>query len=442
MKLAIINGRVVDPGNQVDKVCGLYIADGRVVAVDKAPPGFAADEQIDATGMVVCPGLVDLSARLREPGDEHKATIASETHAAASAGITSLCCPPDTDPVIDTPAVAELIRQRAAAAGYARVYPLGAMTQGLDGTRLSEMAALRQARCVGISNALTPMGNTQVLRRAMEYAATFDMTVFLHAEDPWLSGNGCIHEGMVGTRLGLPGIPEAAETVAVARDLALIEHTGVRAHFCRLSTAKALRMVARAQYDGLPVTADVSAHHLFLTEMDVGDFNSQCHVLPPLRTQRDRDALRAGVAAGTLSAVCSDHQPHEPDAKLAPFSVTAPGISALETLLPLTLRLVSDNVLSLSDAVARLTCQPARVLGIDAGTLGLGRAADVCIFDPDDYWILEEARMISRGRNSPFFGWELSGRVVYTLLDGAIVYQAGNRGRRASKGLKGTTAER
>ena len=423
MRTEIINGRVVDPGNQVDKVCNLYIADGIVLTVGDPPPGFAADERIDAAGKVVCPGLVDLSARLREPGNEHKATIASETYAAASAGVTSLCCPPDTDPVIDTPAVAELIRQRAEAAGHARVYVLGAMTQGLDGSRLSEMAALKHARCVGISNAFIPMANNQVLRRAMEYAATFDMTAFLHAEDRWLRGNGCMHEGMVATRLGLPGIPEAAETVAVARDLALIEHTGVRAHFCRLSTGKALRMVARAQYDGLPITADVSAQHLFLTEMDADDFNSQCHILPPLRTQRDKDALRAGIANGTLAAICSDHQPHEPDAKLAPFCDTAPGASALETLLPLTLRLVDDGLLPLNDAIARVTCRPAQILGINAGNLAVGSPADICIFDPETHWTLTREGMVSCGRNSPFIGWELRGRVAYTLLDGEIVYK-------------------
>lgn len=436
MRTEIINGRVIDPCNQVDKVCNLYIGDGVILAVGDPPSGFTADERIDAAGKVVCPGLVDLSARLREPGNEHKATIASETYAAASAGVTSLCCPPDTDPVIDTPAVAELIRQRAETAGHARVYTLGAMTQGLDGMRLSEMAALKDARCVGISNALTPMTNTQILRRAMEYAATFDMTVFLHAEDQWLRGRGCIHEGMVATRLGLPGIPEAAETVAVARDLALIEHTGVRAHFCRLSTGKALHMVARAQYDGLPVTADVSAQHLFLTEMDADDFNSQCHILPPLRTQRDKDALRAGIANGILAAVCSDHQPHEPDAKLAPFSVTEPGASALETLLPLMLRLVDDGLLSLSDAIARVTRRPAQILDINAGDLGVGRPADVCIFDPESHWILTRESMVSRGGNSPFLGWELRGRVAYTLVSGNVVYKATGSNRKTKHDLR------
>jgi dihydroorotase len=280
-----------------------------------------------------------------------------------------------------------------------------------------------------MGNARQPLASTLVERRAMEYAATFDMTVFLHAEDQWLRGHGCIHEGRVATRLGLPGIPEAAETVAVARDLALIEHTGVRAHFCRLSTGKALRMVARAQYDGLPVTADVSAQHLFLTEMDADDFNTQCHILPPLRTQRDKDALRAGVANGSLAAVCSDHQPHEPDAKLAPFSATEPGASALETLLPLMLRLVDDGLVSLSDAVARVTHRPAQILGINAGNLGVGSPADVCIFDPEQNWILRREDLVSRGGNSPFTGWELRGRVAYTLLDGKVVYKGAGPGR-------------
>jgi dihydroorotase len=337
-----------------------------------------------------------------------------------------LVCPPDTDPVIDTPAVANLIQQRAQSAGQARVLTLGAMTQGLEGIQLSEMGALKAAGCIGISNARRPVANTLVMRRAMEYAATHDLTVFLHAEDPWLSNNGCVHEGQVASRLGLPGIPEAAETVAVARDLALIQQTGVRAHFCRLSTAQAVRMVARAQYDGLPVSADVSAHHLHLTEIDISDFDSQCHVLPPLRTQRDRDALREGLVKGTLQAVCSDHQPHEADAKLAPFAATAPGISALESLLPLSLRLVEDKLLNLAEAVARLTYQPARLLRIDAGTLKIGAIADLCLFDPNEQWELSPEAMRSRGLNTPFAGWQFMGRAVMTIFMGKIVFERGH----------------
>lgn len=423
MRLRISNGRVIDPANAIDSVEDIFIADGRIQAIGDTLQGFTADREIDATGLIVCPGLVDLCARLREPGQEHKGTIASETFAAASAGITTLCCPPDTDPVIDTPAVIELIRNRAEAAGYARVVPLGALTEGLAGESLSEMAALKAAGCAGVSNALRPVTNTHVLRCAMEYAATHSLTVFLYPEDPWLRNKGCMHEGAVSTRLGLPAIPESAETAAVARDLMLIEQTGVRAHFCRLSTARAVRMVARARYEGLPVSADVSAHHLYLTEMDVADFNSQCHVTPPLRTQRDRDGLRAGLARGTLAAICSDHQPHEPDAKLAPFSATEPGISSLDTLLPLSLRLVDEDVLTLSEVLACLTHKPAQILGLEAGTLSTGAPADICIFDPQRYWELTESTLLSRGRNTPFMGWEFKGRVTHTVLAGKIVYE-------------------
>jgi dihydroorotase len=427
MRLGIRNGRIVDPANKVDAVQDLWIADGRILAIGAAPDGFHAERTVDAGGWVVCPGLIDLCAQLREPGQEHKATIASETAAAAAAGITTLVCPPDTAPVIDTPAVANLIQQRAQAAGKARVLTLGALTQGLEGSQLSEMGALKAAGCVGMSNARRPIANTLVMRRALEYAATHDLTVFLHAEDPWLSNHGCVHEGQVGSRLGLPGIPEAAETVAVARDLALVQQTGVRAHFCRLSTAQAVRMVARAQYDGLAVTADVSAHHLHLTEIDIGDFNSQCHVLPPLRSQRDRDGLRAGLVKGTLQAVCSDHQPHEADAKLAPFAATDPGISALETLLPLSMRLVEDGVISLPETIARLTYQPARLLGAKAGTLGVSSEADICLFNPNEPWEFIPEHMQSRGRNSPFGGWQFTSRVVMTIFKGNIVFERGTR---------------
>lgn len=425
MRLGIRNGRIVDPANKVDAVQDLWIADGRILAIGAAPDGFRPERTVDAGGWVVCPGLIDLCAQMREPGQEHKATIASETAAAATSGITTLVCPPDTAPVIDTPAVANLIQQRAQAAGKARVLTLGALTQGLEGSQLSEMGALKAAGCVGMSNAGRPIANTLVMRRALEYAATHDLTVFLHAEDPWLSNHGCVHEGQVGSRLGLPGIPEAAETVAVARDLALVQQTGVRAHFCRLSTAQAVRMVARAQYDGLAVTADVSAHHLHLTEIDIGDFNSQCHVLPPLRSQRDRDGLRAGLVKGTLQAICSDHQPHEADAKLAPFAATDPGISALETLLPLSMRLVEDGVISLPETIARLTCQPARLLGAKAGTLGAGSEADICLFNPNEPWEFIPEHMQSRGRNSPFGGWQFKSRVVMTIFKGNIVFERG-----------------
>jgi dihydroorotase len=424
MRIVIKNGHVIDPANKIDAVTNVYIADGKIVAVGNAFAGFTADKEIDATHQLVCPGLVDLSARLREPGYEHKATIASETRAAALSGITTLVCPPDTDPVIDTPAVIKLIRQRSERAGYSNVHCLGAASHDLKGELLSEMAALKEAGCVGVSNAMTPIKNPQIMKRIMEYAATFDLTIFLFAEDPSLRNNGCMHEGAISTRLGLPGIPEAAETVAVARDLALIADTGVRAHFCRLSTTKAAQMIAHAQEEGLPVTADVSAHQLYLTDMDVGEFDSQCHVRPPLRSQRDMQGLRAAVAKGVISAVCSDHQPHENDAKLNPFREAASGISALETLLPLTLRLVDECNITLSDAIARVTSQPARILGIKAGALSVGANADVIVVDPELYWPLTRETMFSRGRNTPFIGWELKGQVQHTVINGVLVYSA------------------
>lgn len=421
MRIAITGGRLIDPANGIDEESDLYLVDGKVAAVGAAPDGFTADATIDATGKVVCPGLIDLRARLREPGFEYKATLSSETAAAAASGITTLVCPPDTQPVIDTPAVAEMIQQRAARVGKARVLTVGALTNELGGKTLTEMLALKKAGCVGVGNAYKPVSNTLVMRRAMEYAASHDLTVFLYAEDPWLRGHGCAHEGALSTRMGLDGIPEIAETVAVARDLALIEQTGVRAHFCQLSSSRAVRQVARARFDGLAVSADVTAHHLHLTEMDLAGFNVDCHVRPPLREQRDRDGLRAGLKDGTLAAICSDHQPHDVDAKLGPFAETEPGLSGLETLLPLTLRLVDEKVLDLSEALALLTCKPAEVLGLDSGHLAPGAVADVCVFGPQS-WRLQADAMLSRGRNTPFLGWEFDQRVTHTLLEGHLVH--------------------
>lgn len=424
MHLVIQHGRLIDPAQNLDTVSDLYIAEGRIVSQGSKPDGFVAEQAIDAKDKIVIPGLIDLSARLREPGQEHKGTIASETRAAAAGGITTLCVPPDTTPIIETPAVAELITRHANDAGFARVLPLGALTAGLNGEQLAEMALLhQQGKCVAVSNACRPVTQTRVMRRAMEYAASCGLTVFLHAEDQSLSLGGCAHEGMVSTRLGLPGLPEAAETVAVARELMLIEQTGVQAHFSHLSAAHSVQMIARAKHDGLPVTMGVTPHHLHLTEMDIGFFNSQCHVLPPLRTQRDQEGLRAGLTNGCISVISSDHQPHDADAKLAPFPDTEPGISGLETLLPLSLRLVKEGVVSLTDIIAKLTCEPARILKLaDSGTLAIGARADICIFDPAQHWTVKPEQLVSAGKNTPFADWELTSKVTHTLLEGKLVY--------------------
>jgi dihydroorotase len=426
MRIAIKNGHLIDPRNQIDTHLDLYIADGKVAAVGTAPDGFSADQTIDASNCIVCPGFVDLCARLREPGLENKGTITSETRAATAGGITSLCIPPDTNPVIDSPAVVEWIYRANQDANFCRVHALGALTQGLQGERLSEMAHLKQAGCVGVSNIMQHSDNPLVLRRALEYAASIDMTVFLQTQVSALSNSGVAHEGAVSLRLGLAGIPEAAETQAVANYLMLVEQTGARVHFCRLSTARAIRMIGRAKYDGLNITADVAAHQLHLTEMDLGYFNSLCHVIPPLRTQRDQEALREAVSDDRIEAICSDHQPHDLDAKLAPFADTEPGISSLETLLPLSLRLITAKQLGLSALVERLSTTPAEILNIDAGHLSVGANADVTIFDPIHDWVLTADNMLSRGKNTPFLGWALQGRVTHTLLGGKLVYQLGH----------------
>jgi len=423
--LVIRNGRVIDPANDFDAVADVFVADGRIAAIGQAPAGFEVGDELDAAGLIVCPGLVDLSARLREPGATHKATIASEARAAVAGGITTLCLPPDTKPAIDTSSVVELIRRRAEEAGAARVVPLGALTQELGGQLLSGMAALADAGCPALSDGGRPVANSRVLRRAMEYAATFDLPLLLTPKDLALSEGGLMHEGTVATRLGLPGIPEAAETAALARDLALVEQTGARTHFARLSTARGADWLARARRDGLPVSADVAIHQLFLTEMDLWDFNSTCRVDPPLRGQRDREALRRAVAEGVIEVICSDHQPHDADAKDAPLAGSEPGISGLDSLLALVLRLADEGVLSLARALALVTSNPARVLGIDAGHLSPGAPADLCLFDPDAAWWLSADSMRSRGKNSPFLGWEFTGQVVHTLVGGRRVYSRG-----------------
>ena len=419
----ITGGRVIDPANAFDGNADVFIDDGKVVAVASDLSGFTAERTIDASGLVVCPGLVDLRANLREPGAEHKATIASETRAAAASGITTLCMTPDTDPVIDTPAVAELISRRASASGFARVEVLGALTRGLGGEVLAEIGTLGAAGCRGVSNALSPVASSEVMRRAMEYAASFSLGVFIHAEDPWLAKGRLIHDGALSTRLGIPGIPAIAETIMLARELLLTEETGANVHFCHISTAPAVDMLRDAIAHGLPVSADVAIHQLHLTDNDVDGFDSLCHVRPPLRTASDRAGLRQGVSDGTIGVITSDHQPHEIDAKLNPFTETEPGISGLETLLSLALSLVQDDVLSLTTAIGCMTAHPAQVLGLDRGVLSANAPADICIFDPNARWTPDRERMLSAGRNTPFAGRELPGRVCHTLLGGESVYE-------------------
>ncbi|WP_417542865.1 dihydroorotase [Methylophaga thalassica] len=423
MKIRIKNGRIIDPASQFDARQDIYISDGKVIAIGEQLDDFEADKTIDATGLIVCPGLIDLSVRLREPGQEHTATILTETKAAAAGGITTVCVPPDTAPVIDNPTVVELIEDRAKKSGRSMVLTMGAMTQNLNSELLAEMARLKAAGCVGISNGLSPIKNSVILQRAMAYAATLDMTVFITPADPWLQSQGCVHEGAVSSRLGLGGIAESAETIAVSRDLILIEQTGVRAHFHNLSTAKAVKLIRDAQNRGLPVTADVSAHHLHLSEHDLGNYDALSHVLPPFRSIRDREQLQQGVRDGVISAISSHHQPLDKDDKLGPFAETKPGISGLETLLPLTMKLVEDDEVNLHTALAALTCNPADILGIDSGQLKVGATADICLIDPDSEYECQPLNFVSAGKNSPFEGWLFNHQVSHTLFHGRLVHE-------------------
>jgi dihydroorotase len=420
MNLEILNGRVINPANNLDTQQNIFIHDDTIIAIGEKPASFIADDTIDAQGLIVCPGLIDISARLKEPG-QPEASIDSETRAASAGGITSLCVPPDISPLIDSPATVELIEERAKKAGRAMVYPMGSLTQKLEGELLTEMAALSAAGCIGFSNGRQAIQNSLVLRRAMEYAASLDLKIYIHAADPWLK-EGCVHEGATSTRLGLTGIPETAETIALTRDLLLIEQTGVSAHFHSISCGKSIELIKEPQRKGLSVTADVTAHHLHLSEHDIGNYDSFSHVMPPLRSTRDREQLQQGLRDGVISAICSSHKPLSNDAKLGPFAETTPGISGLETLLPLTLKLVEDEEITLQQAIASLTCQPATILGIEAGQLKVGAQADICIFDPNSQYQCEPKNFISTGKNSPFAGWQFKNKVKYTLYKGKRVF--------------------
>ena len=423
MKIQIANGRLIDPANQIDAQQDVFIEAGKIVALGSAPAGFTAEKVIDAKGLIVAPGLVDLSARLREPGFEYRATLESEMQAAMAGGITSLACPPDTDPVLDEPGLVEMLCFRAKKLHCAHVYPVGALTTKLEGKRITEMAELVEAGCVAFSQVNTPVLDTNVLMRAMQYAATFGFRVWLQAIDPYLGKGGVAHDGEVASRMGLTGIPVEVETVALETYLTLARMTGVKLHITRISSAAALECIERARAGGLDVTCDVAAHHLHLSDMDIGFFNPQCYVVPPLRSQRDRTALRAGLANGKINAVCSDHTPVDDDGKQMPFAEAEPGMTGLETLLPLVLKWAQEDKVALADALARVTASAASIMGITkGGHLGVGARADVVIFDANAEQVLTREALKSQGKNTPFLGMPLPGVVRHTLVEGRVMF--------------------
>jgi len=423
-RLEIAGARVIDPASNRDKVGSIFIVDGKIAALDKAPDGFKADETLDAKGLAAIPGLVDLSARLREPGFEYKATLESELRAAAAGGVTTLACPPDTDPPLDEPGLVEMLTRRASGLDRGRVHPLGALTVGLKGERLAEMALLAAAGCKGFSQGNAALPGTATLWNAFKYAATFGFTVWLRPQEAELSANGVAHEGEIATRLGLSPIPVVAETIALRTILEIMSATGARVHIARLSSAAGVRIVAEAKARGAPLTCDVGVHHLHLSDRDIGDFDANCNLTPPLRDPSDRDALRRALAEGVIDAVCSDHTPVDDDAKQVPFAEAEPGATALELLLPLTLKWGKEAGLAPAQALAGVTHRPAKILGVGAGTLAPGSAADICLFDPAKPWIVQPAALASQGKNTPFQGFELTGRVARTIVGGRTVYAA------------------
>ena len=427
MKLQIKNGRLIDPANKIDAKQDLFIQDGKIAAIGKAPAGFIAEQTIDAQGLIVAPGLVDLSVRLREPGYEYKATLESELLAALAGGVTSLVCPPDTDPALDEPGLVEMLVHRARSLNQSHVYPLGALTIALKGHELTEMAELTEAGCVGFSQAEHAIQDTTVLLRALQYAQTFGYTVWLRPQDPHLGKGGIAHSGPLASRLGLAGVPVISETIALHTIFELMRSTGARVHLCRLSSADGIALVRAAKAEGLPVTCDVGAHHLHLTDADIGFFDSNARMVPPLRSQRDREAICAAVADGTVDAICSDHTPVDDDEKLLPFGEASPGATGLELLLSLTLKWAETSnektEQKLSTALSRITVDAARIAGLHAGELSVGSAADVCIFNPDTRWTVHASALLSQGKHTPFLGYELQGQVHTTLVAGRIVFQ-------------------
>ena len=424
--MIIRQGRIIDPAQCLDEVADLLIKDGKIAAIGKQLQAPANSQSIDAQGLIVCPGLIDLSVRLRDPGLSHKGTIASDTRAAAAAGVTTLCLPPDTKPSIDSPAVVELIKDKAQQAQYPQILTIGALSQRLAGGELNNLFALKQAGCIAVSNGYDALNNLLILRRAMEYAATHDLLIIYRANEPSLSGKGCAHEGQFASLYGLPSIPAAAESIAIAQCLELAELTGCRLHISQISCKQSVIKLQQAKKYGLKITADVAIHQLHLTEDDMIPFDSHYHVIPPLRSAVDREYLREGLANGTIDAICSDHQPHDLDAKLGAFPETEPGIASLQTLIPLSLKLSQEHGLPLLDTLASLSTKPASILGIASGQLGAGLPADICIFNPEATWQVNEQSWLSQGNNTPYWQKQLTGRVTHTLQGGRLIYQLDN----------------
>ncbi len=423
MKIHIQGGTVIDPVAGTEQQQDVFIAAGKVVALGSAPADFHAAKTVDARRLFVSPGLVDLSARLREPGFEHKATLESEMAAALAGGVTTLACPPDTDPVLDEPGLVEMLKFRARNLNQAHVYPLGALTVGLQGQTITEMVELTEAGCIGFSQADVPVVDTQVLLRALQYASTYGFTVWLRPQDAYLAKGGVAASGALASRLGLSGVPVSAETIALHTIFELVRVTGARVHLSHVSSAAGVALVREAKAEGLTITCDVTINHVHLIDVDIGYFDAQFRLDPPLRQQRDRDAIRAGLADGTIDAICSDHTPVDDDEKLLPFAEATPGATGLELFLSLTVKWATEAGVPLATALNRITAAPAGVLKLAAGRIEVGGAADLCVFDRDAHWRVEPRALKSQGHNTPFLGYELPARVLATVVAGHVAFE-------------------
>lgn len=419
-------GRLIDPANGIDRVADVAIADGKVVAIDRLPKGFRTAQQLDVSGQWVLPGLIDLRARLRHSQAEQSLLMTSELQAAVAGGVTTLVTAPENGTLMDNSAAAHRLLQRSQQLGLARVIPQGALTRQLGGTQLSEMAALKEAGCQLMGNGRPSVGS-QMMRNALEYAANFELPVVLHCEVPGLAA-GCVHEGDASLRLGLTGIPAAAEEAAVGRDIALARLAGGQVHFAGISSGTSLPLLAAAKKGGLPISADVAIHHLLLCDDDIPGYDVNYHLRPPLRGAADRSALCKAVRDSVIDIICSDHCPQTADAELLPFAQSEPGIAGIESLLPLLLELVRTRRLSLQRAISAVTAAPAKLLQDERGQIAEGATADLCVVDPEQRWQLQPDHWFSSGRNSPFEGRQLTGRVTHTLVGGNLVYRL-NKGR-------------
>lgn len=425
MRLLLKGGRVVDPQNGLDETMDVLIQEGKVVAVDTAI-GAEDARVLDVRGKVVLPGLIDMHVHLREPGREDEETIETGTLAAARGGFVAVACMPNTDPPLDTGAAVRFVLSRARETGHVRVLPVGAVTRGLGGTELAEIGELRRAGAVAISDDGRPVTNATVMRHAMEYASMFDMPVISHAEDVELSAGGAINEGYWSTRLGLPGIPAAAEETMVARDIFLAELTGARLHIAHVSTAGSVELIRRAKEKGILVTCEATPHHFTLTDEAVAGYDTNTKVNPPLRTQRDVEAVRQGLADGTIDVIASDHAPHTAEEKEVEYELAAFGMIGLETSLALAVtELVRPGILTLGQLVERMSYGPARTLGLDWPGIVPGAEANITVLDPDASFVVDPAGFASRSRNTPFSGRRLFGKVVATVVEGRLAYGAG-----------------